>query len=45
VADSKFADVPEYGAAREGHIGLQDHGDEVWFRDIKVRELTDDEGA
>lgn len=45
VADSKFADVPEYGAAREGHIGLQDHGDEVWFRDIKLRELTDDEGA
>lgn len=45
VADSKFADVPEYGAAREGHIGLQDHGDEVWFRDIKVRELADDEGA
>jgi len=45
VADSKFADVPEYGAAREGHIGLQDHGDEVWFRDIKVRELTDEGGA
>ncbi|MGD8496220.1 MAG: DUF1080 domain-containing protein [Gemmatimonadales bacterium] len=45
VDDSKFADVPEYGAAKKGYIGLQDHGDEVWFRDIKLRELTDDEGA
>jgi len=39
VAASKFADVPQYGAAREGHIGLQDHGDDVWFRDIRIRPL------
>jgi len=39
VANSKFADWPEYGQARTGHIGLQDHGDPVWFRDIKVRVL------
>jgi hypothetical protein len=39
VAQSKFSDWPEYGMARSGHIGLQDHGDEVWFRDIKIRIL------
>lgn len=39
VADSKFADWREYGRARAGHIGLQDHGDPVWFRDIRIRIL------
>ena len=37
VADSKFAQWPEYGTARAGHIGLQDHGDPVWYRNIKIR--------
>jgi hypothetical protein len=39
VRNSKFVEWPEYGRARRGHIGLQDHGDRVWFRNIKIREL------
>jgi 3-keto-disaccharide hydrolase len=39
VANSKFAQWPEYGTARTGHIGLQDHGDPVWYRNIKIREI------
>jgi hypothetical protein len=39
VADSKFAAWPAYGRAARGHIGLQDHGDIVWYRNIKIREI------
>ena len=39
VAASKFAAWPEYGLATGGHIGLQEHGNEVAFRSIKIREL------
>jgi len=37
VQSSKFARWPAYGRARRGHIALQDHGDRVAFRDIKIR--------
>ena len=39
VRASKFATMPLYGKAAEGHIGLQDHGDRVEFRNIKIRVL------
>ena len=38
-AGSKWADAPEYGMAKSGHIGLQDHGGQTMFRNIKIREL------
>jgi len=40
VKNSKFAEWPAYGRAKRGHIALQDHGDWVAYRDIKVRALT-----
>lgn len=36
-AKSKFVDVAGWGDKLKGHILLQDHGDEVWFRNIKIR--------
>jgi hypothetical protein len=41
VAKSKFKTFPGWteGIAKEGYIGLQDHGYPVWFRNIKIREL------
>jgi hypothetical protein len=39
VKASKFGKIPMYGRARRGHIVLQDHGDPVWFRNVKVRAL------
>lgn len=39
VANSKFKTMPDFGKALQGHIALQDHGDPVWFRNIKIREL------
>lgn len=37
VDGSKFSQWAAYGQAPRGHIGLQDHGDPVWYRNIKVR--------
>jgi hypothetical protein len=40
VAASKFKAWPEYGMAKSGHIALQDHGDDVAFRNIKIKVLA-----
>ncbi|MEW6250162.1 MAG: family 16 glycoside hydrolase [Planctomycetota bacterium] len=39
VKASKFASMPDYGRRAKGRIVLQDHGDRVWYRNIKIREL------
>jgi len=40
VAKSKFKNAPGFGEKIKGHIMLTDHGDECWFRSIKIRELS-----
>jgi len=42
IATSKFAAFPGFGAAGSGHICLQDHGDLVSFRNVKLREIPED---
>jgi len=39
VAASKFAAWPLFGTKSKGRIDLQDHGDEVWYRSLRIREL------
>jgi hypothetical protein len=38
-ARSKYLPIPGFAEIRRGHIVLQDHGDDVWFRNIKIREI------
>jgi hypothetical protein len=38
-AGSKWKDAKGYGAAKKGHIDLQDHGNEVWYRNIMIKKL------
>lgn len=39
VAKSKFKDMPAFGKHAKGHICLQDHGNDVAFRSIRIRTL------
>lgn len=39
IADSKFAAWPRFAKAARGHIVLQDHGDVVEYRSIRIRDL------
>lgn len=39
LAESKFADMANFGTAEAGYIVLQDHSDPVWYRNIRVRRL------
>jgi hypothetical protein len=38
-AAGKWAEKEHYGMAKSGHIGLQDHGGQTVFRNIKIREI------
>ena len=39
IAGSKFKSMPGFGTYKKGKIALQDHGDNVWYRNIKIRKL------
>ncbi len=39
INKSKFKSKPQFGRASKGKIVLQDHGDKVWFRNIKIKTL------
>ena len=39
LSASKFDGTPGFAAADRGHIALQDHGDPVWFRSVKLLSL------
>ncbi len=39
IDESKWKDFPKFAAATKGHIALQDHKHEVWFRNLKIKTL------
>jgi hypothetical protein len=39
IAESKFNDMPGFGSFHTGHIALQDHGEEVWYRNIRIKKI------
>ena len=38
-ARSKYVDIAGFADKRAGHIVLQDHNDDAWYRNIKIRVL------
>lgn len=40
IAASKFKGSEAFGAQPRGHIALQDHGNDVWYRNLRVRDLS-----
>jgi hypothetical protein len=39
IAKSKFKDIARFGKPQNGHILVQDHGDQVWYRKIEIKRL------
>jgi hypothetical protein len=39
LAASKFKNMPDFGTFKKGHFALQDHGNAVWYRNIRIRKL------
>jgi hypothetical protein len=39
IADSKFKDMPRFAKEGQGRLVLQHHGQEVWFRNVRVKKL------
>jgi 3-keto-disaccharide hydrolase len=39
IAISKFKNMPMFGTFKQGKISLQDHGEDVWFKNIEIRKL------
>ena len=40
IGNSKYKDLPGFGTKFKTRIQLQDHGDEIWFRNLKIRPLS-----
>jgi hypothetical protein len=40
IAASKFKDVERFGKPHKAHVLIQDHGDAVWYRNVKIRPLS-----
>jgi hypothetical protein len=40
IEQSKFKGIERFGKPQKGHILLQDHGDRVWYRNVKIRRTT-----
>jgi hypothetical protein len=39
IAGSKFKDMKDFGTFKQGKISLQDHGADVWYKNIQIRRL------
>ena len=39
IAHSKFKAWPDFGTFKKGHIDLQDHGNDVWFKNIRIKQI------
>jgi hypothetical protein len=40
IEKSKFKGIERFGKLQKGHILIQDHGDQVWYRNIKIIRLS-----